>query len=80
MHRENPFCMVKPVARALPLHEKRYATCLLRIVARLHTLWKARNATELLSLPVAHMLRLYIVLSEYNQFVMNLSSGCHIHR
>jgi|GEM_PF-3128507 len=40
MHRENPFCMVKPVARALLLHEKRHATCLLRIVARRHTLEK----------------------------------------
>ncbi len=40
MHCENPFCMVKPVARALPLHEKRHATCLLRIVARRHTLEK----------------------------------------
>jgi hypothetical protein len=40
MHHENPFCMVKPVARALPLHKKRRATCLLRIVARRYTLEK----------------------------------------
>ena len=40
MHCENPFCMVKPVARALALYKKHRATCLLRIVARRHTLEK----------------------------------------
>ena len=80
MHRENPFCMVKPVARALLLHEKRHATCLLRIVARRHTLEKRAMQPNMLLLPGAHMLRLCIVSGEHNQFVMNLSSGCHIHR